>query len=102
MPRLPLASDFGGSGSVYFDDEGNLIAEWYDFGPHAPYESANMLVFDTEQQRALADALEIPATDQSADDILSALRQRFPSYFEVRSFCEKLGLRYTKNVNFWP
>jgi len=102
MPRLWLASNFSGSHSVYFNDEGNLTVEWYDFGPHAPYESANMLIFDSEQQNALADALEIPATDRSAEDILSAVQQRFPSYFEVKSFCEKCRLEYTKNFSFWP
>lgn len=102
MPRLALASRFSGSHSVYFDEEALLTVEWYDHGPHAPYESANMLIFDIEQQGALADALEIPAGERSIEHLMSTIQQRFPSYFEVSGFCQKLGLQYTKKVNFWP
>lgn len=102
MTRLRLTSDFSGSHAVYFDDEGNLTVEWYDFGPHAPYESANMLISDTDQQSALADALEIPAGDRSNADIMATIRERFQSYFEVQGYCKELGLQYTKKVNFWP
>lgn len=36
-----------------------LVVEWYDFGPHAPYESANLPVFDGPAQRRLAEAVGV-------------------------------------------
>jgi len=103
MPRLPLGPQAGaGSHVVYLGDDGLLIVEWYDHGPHAPYESANMLIFDTEQQRSLADALKLSAAGRSDADLLAAVQARFQSYFQVQDFCKKNGLKFTKKVDFWP
>jgi hypothetical protein len=102
MTRLRLTSRFSGSHFAYFDDEGRLTVEWYDFGPHAPYESANMLIFELGQQSLLADALGLPSTERSKMQLLAALHDRFPSYFDVKEFCEKEGLQFTNKVDFWP
>jgi hypothetical protein len=105
MPRErlgPVSGNICGSHSVYFDEDGRLTVEWYDHGPEVPYESANMLVFDTEQQRLLADALKIPTADRSNTHLLAALQNRFQSYFQVQDFCKERALGFTKIVDFWP
>ena len=76
--------------------------EWYDHGPHASYESANMLVFKLDQQRLLADALEMPAADRSRPRLLAALQRRFQNYFQVKPFCEEKELTFTTTVDFMP
>jgi hypothetical protein len=48
--RMPLP----GSHSAYARADGQLVVEWYDFGDDAPYESANLLVFDGQGQAQLA------------------------------------------------
>ena len=105
MPRQTLgqvSDNSCGSHSVYFDENGCLTVEWYDHGPNVPYESANMLVFDPEQQRQLADALEILVADRSNTHMLAALRERFQDYFQVQDFCKEKGIGFAKKVDLWP
>ncbi|MBV8684382.1 MAG: hypothetical protein JO111_16015 [Caulobacteraceae bacterium] len=100
--HVMLAGDGGsGSHSAYFED-GTLVVEWYDHGPHAPYESANMLKFDREQQAALADALGFACDERTGAGLLRAIQRRFASYFEVSEFVERAGLTYAKAVDFLP
>lgn len=86
----------GETHSVYLAEDGQLIAEWHDFGDHAPYESANLLCFDADGQAALAAALG------AAGDLAQAVAERFQSWFEVKAFAEAEGVPFTKEVDFLP
>jgi hypothetical protein len=46
--------------------------------------------------------LGLPSTERSKMQLLAALHDRFPSYFDVKEFCEKEGLQFTNKVDFWP
>lgn len=49
MTASPAVTFSSGRSShfAYFEDDGTLVVEWYDFGEHAPYESANLLRHQT-------------------------------------------------------
>lgn len=42
--RYPMPTKPGSH--VAYAQASDLVVEWYDFGDHAPYESANLLIFD--------------------------------------------------------
>jgi hypothetical protein len=86
---------------VAYAEGSDLIVEWYDFGDHAPYESANLLIFRRLAQEALAAALDAPRP--AAPDALAArIAARFASYFDVKAFAEARGIRFTSKVDFRP
>ncbi len=91
-----------GSHSVQAADGGNLVVEWYDFGPHAPYESANMLTFNPGQQQALARALGMAWSPGDLQALAQELTDRFASYFEVREFAEREQVAFARSVDFMP
>jgi len=88
------------SHSIYF--RGNeLVAEWYDFGDHAPYESANLLVLDPPAQRALAIGLALePMADP--DRLAAAVAQSFQSWFEFRGFLARHDIEAQRETDFMP
>ena len=89
-----------GSHSAYARG-GDLVVEWYDFGEHAPYESANLIVFAPASQRRLAEALGLD-TARSADALAAELASRFSTVFQVREFAETCGASFSRETNFWP
>jgi hypothetical protein len=90
-----------GSHTAYIGDDGRVVVEWYDFGPHAPYESANLLDFDAAAQAALAKQLDLPPS-ADANALIRAIASRFDSYFEVRRFADGAGIAYRHRVDFMP
>jgi hypothetical protein len=48
---------------------GDVVVDWYDFGDHAPYESANLLIFDPFAQHRLLTALAAPVSLVDADQL---------------------------------
>jgi hypothetical protein len=94
MPARP------GAHSVYARGS-DLVVEWYDFGDHAPYESANMVIFDRPAQARLAQALEITPLP-SPDDLSETISHRFDSYFDVKQFAEETGIPFAAEVDFQP
>ena len=106
MTGSPTATLSNGRGShfAYYDDDGTLVVEWYDFGAHAPYESANMLRFAIAEQHQLAQTLDTPQTrpetrpDQAA--LLSLLQARFKTYFEVKAYALAHEIPFTDSVDF--
>ena len=94
MPQRP------GSHTAY-ERTGELIVEWYDFGDHAPYESANLLAFDGGAQERLAEALGVaPAPD--TEGLAALVAARFTSYFEVKQFAADHGIAFRAEVDFAP
>lgn len=86
---------------VAYAQASDLVVEWYDFGDHAPYESANLLTFDRLAQQQLAGAiglLECPSPDVLASEVA----RKFSSYFEVKAFAAERGIPFTSEVDFWP
>jgi hypothetical protein len=78
-----------------------LIVEWYDFGPHAPYESANLLIFDHAAQQRLAEAIGVdPALTPHALAYQVALK--FDSYFDVKRLAEERAIPFTTETDFQP
>jgi hypothetical protein len=90
-----------GSHTVYQCDDGTVVVEWYDFGDHAPYESANLLIFDNDGQIGLGQALGLP-DGTSRDGLMRALGDRFKSYFQIREFVDAASIAYEHKVDFWP
>ena len=89
-----------GSHVVYAQGE-ELVVEWYDHGAHAPYESANLLIFDRAAANTLAHAIDVdPAC--SLGSIAAAVTNRFESYFEVKAFAIERGIPFEKKVDFQP
>jgi hypothetical protein len=86
----------GGAHSAYRDGHGRLVVEWYDFGADAPYESANLITFDSAAERVLAEALGHP------HDLVAALADRFVSWFEVKAFAVSRDIPFTSTVAFDP
>jgi hypothetical protein len=79
----------------------DLVVEWYDFGEHAPYESANLLVFGISAQAELAKA--IGAEEHcTAEDLAIKVATHFPSYFEVQRFADERSIAFEKETDFWP
>jgi hypothetical protein len=95
MPQRP------GAHGAYVRANGALVVEWYDFGDHAPYESATLLVFDAVAQTGLARALGLPA-DLSAQQLAAVVAERFASYFDVLRYAEDKGLAFVREVDFQP
>jgi hypothetical protein len=103
MTRVRLSdNEKGNAHSAYFDEEGRLVVEWYEFSEKAPYEHATMLIFNQVEQEALAGALGVPPEKQIGEALLVAIRERFDSYFAVRKFADQKRLPYKWHVNFWP
>ena len=81
--------------------ENDVVVEWYDFGDHAPYESANLLTFDPAAQASLAKAIGLTALP-SPPELAELLASRLGSYFEVRALVDAHGVPYRHQVNFTP
>lgn len=79
----------------------DLIVEWYDFGDHAPYESANLLIFDRSVLPELAKALGADER-RTAHELACVTARRFESYFDVERFAEDHAIGFTKDVDFSP
>jgi hypothetical protein len=79
----------------------DLVVEWYDFGPDAPYESANLLIFakPAQEQLAVLIGLELPVKPKL---LARQVADRFGSYFEVQDFARENKIEFLKRVNFWP
>jgi hypothetical protein len=95
MPQKP------GAHGAYARADGSLVVEWYDFGDHAPYESANLLIFDAAAQGAFAGALGLPA-GMPPQDLAAAVAKRFDSWFDVKQFARERGLPFAEDVDFEP
>lgn len=79
----------------------DLVVEWYDFGDHAPYESANLLIFDRTTQIALARLMGVDKS-LSPHDLANKVAVRFDSYFQVKAFAETHGLVFATEIDFHP
>jgi hypothetical protein len=79
----------------------DVVVEWYDFGDHAPYESANLLVFARPAQYQLAEGLRA-TEDLAPHEIASRLAAHFKSYFEVKAFAEQHAIPFATETDFWP
>ena len=86
---------------IAIDDQGRLIVEWYDFGDDAPYESANMLIFNEVAQRALVIALGCTESLE-AHGLATLLSHRFATYFEIKDFVTSHDLPVELDVDFMP
>lgn len=94
MPARP------GSHSAYARGS-DLVVEWYDFGPHAPYESANLLVFGREAQLRFAEEIGVdPAL--TPHELACEVALKFESYFDVKSFARERTIPFTSEVDFQP
>ena len=60
-----------------------------------------MLIFGAADLPLLAAALGL-ATESSAGSILSALAERFDSYFAIRAFVDARAVSYRHEVDFQP
>jgi hypothetical protein len=78
-----------------------LVVEWYDFGDHAPYESANLLIFDRPAQRLLMRLVGEPQ-NQTPHAFASRLAAKFDSYFEIKQFARRHEIPFTAEVDFEP
>jgi hypothetical protein len=88
-----------GAHSAYFDEQRRLVIEWHDFGDHAPYESANMLIFEESSVTNLAEVLGCSA---EGSQLLDTMKARFASYFEVQEFANEHRIAFEKGVDFNP
>ena len=79
----------------------DLVVEWYDFGEHVPYESANLLVFAPPAQRQLAEAMGAPK-NLAPQEIASRIPARFECYFDVKDFAEGHAIPFETEIDFWP
>jgi hypothetical protein len=79
----------------------DLVVEWYDFGDDAPYESANLLVFDRPAQLSLIALLE-ELPNQTPHGFAAELAARFHSYFEIKDFAEANGIPFATETDFYP
>jgi len=95
-----VGSSASGSHVVYARDP-DLVVEWYDFDDDAPYESANLLIFDRPAQHRLMALLEIPPAS-TPHSLASDLAARFKSYFEVKGFAEANAIPFVSEVDFCP
>ncbi|HEY1605642.1 MAG TPA: hypothetical protein VGF77_08575 [Allosphingosinicella sp.] len=86
--------------SAYIRKDG-LVVEWYDFGEDAPYESANMIVFDAGARAALARSLGL-AEDVADEPLLRCIERLFPSWFEAKAFAQREGIAFRSEVDFMP
>jgi len=90
-----------GAHTAYFKD-GRLVVKWYDFGDHAPYESANLLYFAAPAQGLLENLLRPGSETLEGLALLQAIADRFDSYWEVRTFAEANAIAFEQEVDFWP
>ncbi len=97
--RVHLSRSGAGAGThwAWLDAQGWLVVEWYDHGPEIPYESANVLRFAPEAAAAL-----LPLEAPSDAAMLDLLRQRFATWWEVRSTALERGIPFTAEVDFLP
>lgn len=79
----------------------DVVVEWYDFGPEAPYESVNLIIFDRPEQRRLAQLLCDPDWT-SPHDIAGLLASRFKTYFDVKAFAEANNVPFHASHHFDP
>jgi hypothetical protein len=79
----------------------DLVVEWYDFGDHAPYESASLLIFGRAAQRLLAATIDVDPT-LSPHLLSSEVASHFHSYFEVKEFATERGIPFETEVDFMP
>jgi hypothetical protein len=86
---------------VAYSQGPELIVEWYDFGPHAPYESANLLIFDRPAQLKLMELVDLGA-GLTPHILASRLANHFASYFEVKEFAQAHEIPFDAEVDFWP
>lgn len=78
----------------------DLVVEWYDFGPHAPYESANLLVFDRPAQLRLATAAGADVC--APHELARQLALKFDSYFDVKRLAEEHAIPFAIETDFQP
>ena len=95
--RYPMPTKSGSH--VAYAQESDLVVEWYDFGPDAPYESANLLIFDRPAQQRLALAIGL-AQCPAPHDLAYEVSHAFKSYFAVKSFATKRGIPFETAVDF--
>ncbi len=102
--RVVLSERPGETHSAYFADDGVLVVEWHDHREDGPYESATMLRFDGDQQRALATALGVAFDDGLVGraGFLLCLADRFHDYFSLKDFALSRGLDPVRTVDFNP
>ena len=92
---LSVSGPGNGYHSVFFAG-GLLVAEWYDFGEPAPYESVNQLLFRREAQRRLLGE----AAGQGRLEALDALARRFDSWWSLKRECDAAGIAYETVTDF--
>lgn len=93
--RLAASGPGNGFHALFFAGD-RLVAEWYDFGESAPYESVNQLVFAPEAlPRLLAEAAGL-----AGPDALNALATRFDSWWTLKRECDAAGIPYEKITDF--
>jgi hypothetical protein len=97
--RYPMPTKSGSH--VAYARKSDLVVEWYDFGEDAPYESANLLIFDRPVQQQLALAIGV-AECPSRHDLAYEVARKFKSYFAVKSFATKRGIAFEAEVDFQP
>lgn len=79
----------------------DLVVEWYDFGEHAPYESANLLIFGPAAQQAFALALGLQGVT-GKEDLAETIADRFSGYFDVERFAELHAIAFERETDFEP
>ena len=97
--RFPMPTEPGSH--VAYARGSDLVVEWYDFGEHAPYESANLLIFNRPAQQQLARAIGL-AECPSPHDLAYEVAHVFKSYFAVKTFATKRGIAFGTEVDFQP
>ena len=95
--RVSLSVSGPGNGyhSVFFAGD-RLVAEWYDFGEPAPYESVNQVVLGPDAWRRLLGE----AADATGSAALHALAARFDSWWSLKRACDAEGIAYEKVTDF--
>lgn len=78
----------------------DLVVEWHDHGDHAPYDSANLLIFGRPEQGALAQVLGCPLG--TPHELAHEVARRCDSYFVVRKLADANGIAYQHKVDFQP
>ena len=94
--RLAASGKGRGSHSAWFNEAGELVVEWYDFGEDVPYESANILYFGPDAQvQLLGEKLDPPLA-------LQRLGERFESWWQVKDAARRQGIAFRSEVDFQP